>query len=241
MLLVVALYLFSIFKFGTPFDPEKANLNKMRVIGKAIKVDVVAMPKMTYQELKKLSPPPKREVAKPKAEKKNTGGSDKAILKTEKKTKSLSDMLSKYATRDVKEDKRPRKKVQKIEEVEDTTDYSNVIAAGNKLSDGSSYTGTSRVQAQGAFDEYVLNVMEEVRRYWKLPAYLANLELSCHVQIFINGQGKLLDYKIIKSSGNKEYDEKAVGSIRSVKKFPRPDKEITNRLVAGEIVLAFPI
>lgn len=237
---MVALYLFSIMNFGTPFDPEKANLNKMRVIGKAIKVDVVAMPKMTYQELKKLSPP-KKIVAKPKSESKDTGGSDKAILKKEKKTKSLADMLSKYATRDVKEDKKPRKKVKKIEEVEDTTDYSNVIAAGNKLSEGSSYTGTSSAQAQGAFDEYVLSVMEEVRKFWKLPAYLANLELSCHVQIFINAQGKLLDYKIIKSSGNKEYDDKAIGSIRSVKKFPRPDKEITNRLVAGEIVLAFPI
>lgn len=228
-------------KLGTPFDPEKANLNKMRVIGKAIKVDVVAMPKMTYQELKKLSPPPKNKVAKPKVETKDTGGSDKAILKKEKKTKSLADMLSKYATRDVKEDNKPRKKVKKIEEVEDNTDYSGVIAAGNKLSEGSSYTGTSSVQAQGAFDEYVLSVMEEVRKYWKLPAYLANLELSCHVQIFINAQGKLLDYKIIKSSGNKEYDNKAISSIRSVKKFPRPDKEITNRLVAGEIVLAFPI
>lgn len=227
-------------KFGTPFDPEKADLNKVRIIGKAIKVDVVAMPKMTYQELKRMTPPTqdKPEVIAEKS--KDTGGSDKVILEKEKKQRSLKDMLSKFAKRNVQVDKKPRKKVvKKIEE--DNVDYSGIIAAGNKLSAGSSYTGTGSAQAEGEFDNYVISVMEAVRRHWKLPAYLANLELSCHVQIFINAQGKLLDYKIIKSSGNEEYDTKAVNSIRAVGTFPRPKKEITNRLVAGELVLAFPI
>ncbi|EPZ52230.1 TonB family C-terminal domain protein [Bacteriovorax sp. BAL6_X] len=236
----MGLYLLSIFKLGTPFDPKRANLDKVRVIGKAIKVDVVAMPKMTYQELKKMTPPKEQvEVVKEKA--KDTGGSDKAILEKATQQKSLKDMLSKFANRNVKTDTKTKQKARPKKITEDTTDYSNIIAAGNKLSDGSSYTGTGSAQAQGDFDNYVISVMEAVRKHWRLPAYLANLELSCHVQVFINSQGKLLEYKIIKSSGNAEYDSKAVGSIRAVGSFPRPKKEITNRLVAGELVLAFPI
>ncbi|MFG1505279.1 TonB family protein [Halobacteriovorax sp. ZH5_bin.2] len=237
----MGLYLLSIFKLGTPFDPKRANLDKVRVIGKAIKVDVVAMPKMTYQELKKMTPPPQEQVEVVKEKAKDTGGSDKAILEKATKQKSLKDMLSKFANRNVKTDTKTKQNAKPKKIIEDTTDYSNIIAAGNKLSEGSSYTGTGSAQAQGDFDNYVISVMEAVRKHWRLPAYLANLELSCHVQVFINSQGKLLEYKIIKSSGNAEYDSKAVGSIRAVGSFPRPKKEITNRLVAGELVLAFPI
>ncbi len=239
-----ALYAFSVMKFGLPFgEDNKPEVSKVRVIGKAIKVDVLAMPKMTYQQLKKLTPGTSQKPApKVKEEVKDTGGSDKVILNKEKKQKSLADMLSKYAKRDVKIDNKPRptKKAQK-KDVEDNTDYSGIIAAGNKLSDGTSYTGTSSEAARDAFDKYVISVMEAVRKNWKLPAYLASLELSCHVQIFLSADGKLLDYKIIKKSGNEEYDAKALSSIKAVSRFPRPNKEIANRLVAGEIVLAFPI
>ncbi|EQC50684.1 energy transducer TonB [Bacteriovorax sp. DB6_IX] len=226
---------------------EKAISKKMRVIGKAIKVDVVAMPKMTIQELKKMAPAPGKLDKAPAKKVTSKGGDENTVFKKENKKKSFADMLKELSQRKVKKAKaQPQKKAQKTAQDSGAGGFkgknlSKILALGNKLSEGNSYTGGAGSNSGDIFDTYATEVSETVRQWWKLPGYLMNKNLSCRVQIYISSRGKLLKYRVIESSGNKDYDDRAVRALQRVGSFPIPQKEIAARVAAGDIALAFPL
>jgi colicin import membrane protein len=226
------------------FDP------KVTQIKSAVKVDVVGMPKYTVQELKRMklptistkvkTPPPSK---KPTKNTLNSADNTKAFLKNGKK-KSLNDILKniskKKVTRKIKKGKTKAKKDSKDNGISDA-DLNNLILEGNKLSKGTSLVGESSAEEMELYQQYTSAIPDVVRKFWKLPTYLKQKELNCRIRIYISPKGKLIKATIYKSSGDKEYDLKALASVEKVKNFPVPAREISRRLVSGDLVLAFPL
>lgn len=223
---------------------------EIKFLKSAVRVDVVAMPTQTLEELKKveITPPTEaeaiKEVAKetvkevatpaPKAEE------DQAALelkKFEKKKDFLSMLknISKSAPAATKD-----KKSTKLKGLSGK-DVSGVVLLGNKISQGNSVTGTSGEADAGAFASYVSTLPMKIKPFWKLPSYLMGKNLQCRVRVFIAGNGELLNAEIYESSGVSDYDDKAIEAIKAASPFPVPEGTYKNRLLNGEIALGFPL
>ena len=59
-------------------------------------------------------------------------------------------------------------------------------------------------------------------------------------RIYLNSNGKLEKAEIFESSGNQEYDRRAIQAVMT-STFPKPEKEIAQKVVAGDILLGFPL
>ncbi|MFZ8933183.1 MAG: TonB C-terminal domain-containing protein [Bacteriovoracaceae bacterium] len=199
----------------------------------AVRVDVVAMPKLTLQELKNIkvgdeSPPPE---SKP-----NDKGSGPEFLKKGKK-KSLMDLLKKQANKKV--GLKPSK-VKKSGKTSTGINLSELILEGNKISKGSAIIGTRAAQANTEVTKYVSSLPDFVRPHWRLPSYLIDLDLNCRIRIFLNSRGELIRSEVFKSSGNKEYDQRAMSAIK-LSQFPDPKGDAKDLAAQGKIILGFPL
>ncbi|OIQ19065.1 MAG: hypothetical protein BM556_07200 [Bacteriovorax sp. MedPE-SWde] len=245
-LLFALVFTFSDIEFFNS-DKVPAISKKMRVIGKAIKVDVVAMPKLTIQELKNMNPAPGKILKVEKVKKAPKGGDENTVFKKKVKKTSFADMLKGLSKRNIKKSK--TKKVKRKKKVTGTSgnggirgkNLKKILALGNQISEGNSYTGGAGVNSGDLFDTYATSVSEVIRQNWKLPGYLLGKDLKCRIQVFISSRGKLLKFKVIESSGNTDYDQRALVAIKKVGSFPIPEKEIAARIAAGDIALAFPL
>lgn len=224
--------------------------SKIRIVGKAIRVDVVAMPSMTIQELKNYEEPAGEEVpeiaVKPQEKKEELGGDEKVVFEKQVEKPNFADMMKNLSSRDVKKEK--NKISPKVESSKKSgaggisADHAKkILALGNQLAQGTSLYGQSGANANDLFDKYALGVMEKVRGLWTLPGYLAGKDFRCQVQVFISSEGKLIKAVLINSSSNNDYDERAIAAIKRVVQFELPDSAIAARVSAGQIALAFPL
>ncbi|EQC45534.1 TolA C-terminal domain protein [Bacteriovorax sp. Seq25_V] len=230
--------------FSSSHDVDKS---KIRVVGKAIRVDVVAMPKMTIQELKKYDEAPGDINIKPPEPKKveNTGGDENTVFKKEVKKASFADMLKDLSSRETTKSK-AKPVARKNEEQAGAGGISGdklkkIMSLGNRISEGSALYGNGGENSGDELDKYALSITDLVRRNWSLPGFLSNKDLSCQIQVFISKTGKLIKTNIIKSSGNTDYDQRALNAILKVGNFPAPSEVIANQISTGQIALGFPL
>ncbi len=77
--------------------------------------------------------------------------------------------------------------------------------------------------------ELYLKIAEQkIKQNWRYPL-ITGRSLRAEVQIIVNKQGKILSYKIIKSSGRQDFDNSVIKSILETKVLPPPpgrDKHI---------------
>jgi colicin import membrane protein len=217
------------------FFPKNLNIFKstgpITTVVPAIRVDVVGMPKMTLQELKKITSG-------------EGGGIDKEDVQSDsidfkKKGRNLSDLLKSEAQKDLslRPDVQPNGKKGKGKF---KGDLSKLVLEGNKISKGMALIGDTRAMVMGVFGQYVSSIPDYVRPNWRLPASLLNLNLNCRVRIYLNAQGKLEKAELFESSGNQEYDRRAIQAVMG-SSFPKPDKEIVEKIKSGDILLGFPL
>lgn len=224
----------------------------VKFLKSAVRVDVVAMPTQTLQELKKVELAPaeaSNEVAKVEEKVIATPAPDKAAEETaalefkkmEKKKDFLSMLknISKAAPLKTK-DSKSNLLMSKLKGLKGK-DVSGVVLLGNKISQGNSVTGGSGESDNGAFASYVSALPHKIKPFWKLPSYLMGKNLQCRVRIFIAANGELLNAEIYESSGVSDYDEKALEAIKAASPFPVPNGTFKNRLLNGEIALGFPL
>ncbi len=204
----------------------------------AIRVDVVGMPKMTLKELKKLSEGEgsiSEEVQGDSSESKD----ERDSISYKKKGKNLSEILRLEALKKIslKED---AQKSGKEGKGKIKGDLSKLVLEGNKISKGMAIIGDSRGMVMGAFGQYVSSIPDFVRPNWKLPATLLDSNLNCRVRIYLNADGKLEKAELFESSGNKEYDKRAMQAVMN-SSFPKPGKDIIDKVKLGNILLGFPL
>ncbi|MDH5580984.1 MAG: TonB C-terminal domain-containing protein [Bdellovibrionales bacterium] len=199
----------------------------------AVRVDVVAMPKLTLQELKNIKI--REESTSPEKAKDNGSGVGPEYLKKAKK-RSLMDLLKRQAKKKV--GIKPSKV--KSNGRSSGVDLSQLILEGNKISKGSAIIGTRGSRPTTEVEEYVSTLPDFVRPHWKLPSYLINEDLNCRIRIYLNSTGHLIRAEVYKSSGNKEYDQRAMNAINR-SQFPTPKGLAKDLAAQGKIVLGFPL
>lgn len=244
---------------GNLFSPMMTSKNifklnpDVKFLKSAVRVDVVAMPTQTLQDLKKVelaTPEDAKEAQTVKNEvKEQVPAPDKAaeeaaaleFKKLEKKKDFLSMLknISKTAPPKAKNDK-SNLLMSKLKGLKGK-DVSGVVLLGNKISQGNSVTGSNGEADSGAFASYVSALPHKIKPFWKLPSYLMGKNLQCRVRVFIATNGELLNAEIYESSGMSDYDEKAIEAIKAASPFPVPDGAYKNRLLNGEIALGFPL
>jgi len=252
-LLHLMAFLFFYFYGSLNLFSSMTTAKKYTVIQSAVRVDVVEMPKMTLKELKvvelnkggavaeEIAPEPvAKKVAQPPV-----AESDVKFLKKKKKKNFLSMLKEigkkKVDTKRKNKGKKKRAKGNGLGAVAES-ELNKMIFAGNKLSKGSAIVGTLGESETGDFADFSLQLPDIVRPHWNLPAYLKNNEeLQCRIQIFLSKNGEVIKASIIESSGNNDYDAKALEAIKRASPFPYVPSSIIKRVLAGEIVLGFPL
>ena len=75
-------------------------------------------------------------------------------------------------------------------------------------------------------ENYIHNFMETVRQYWAFASPLGE-SMACTIDVNVSPDGEIVAYKLIKSSGNKYFDNSALNAIvrtqRSGVRLPPPE------------------
>jgi len=124
----------------------------------------------------------------------------------------------------------------------DSNTLRKLVAEGNKISKGVALSGTGRSdQELSEFQIYASTVSGEVKLHWKLPGFLLDKNLKCRIRIYLKSDGSLLRTEIFESSGEKEFDDRAVKAIELAAPFSSVPTASRSNALKGEIVLGFPL
>lgn len=242
---------------------EKLNLigisaleqSNIRLAQASVRVDIVAMPKYTIKELKAMSEveeeapaASKIDTTEKKAEAEPEQGDE---YLQQKKKKDFMSMLKDLSKQNIQsKNKKPSKKADTKVTGRGAADsigraergrLDKLVVAGNKLSSGTSLFGSGNAEAMDALDRYATSLPDLVRAHWKLPSYLLNRELTCRLKLFISRDGDLLKVEIYESSGDQEYDSRAIQAVQRSAPFPALPSDIQGFGTRGAIVLGFPL
>lgn len=234
--LLLVSWLITFLNIPIPLLMNKSNVTLAQT---AVRVDIVSMPKMTLKELENMTPSGeegKKEEAPPEPTpapvKEEAKPDDQAFIK-EKQQKSFAEMLKAMSKK-----KLDKKKVEQLKGMKG--ELNQLLLAGNKISKGTSTTGVTQEQLN-AFSAYISRLPDHVRRYWRLPGYLANQQLQCRIRVYLSQNGDLIKAQIYETSGNEEYDRLALSAVRAASPFPEVAQEIREQVLAGNILLGFPL
>lgn len=219
----------------------------VEIIKSSVRVDVVGMPKFTIQELKKMEAQPiaekEPEVAKGvkeevKPETEDVIKKDDIVIQEQgKKTKAsfLNLINTASSTKVTKVEKKGVKAGEGVKNVD------SLILEGNRLSKGSSLVGDYTDEQNSEFSAYVQSIPGVIKPFWRLPDFLREKQLRARIKIYISPEGKLLKLDMNESSGNEEFDARAISAVRSVANFPKPSPEVAARLARSGVILGFPL
>ncbi|MGZ3810032.1 MAG: TonB family protein, partial [Bacteriovorax sp.] len=124
---------------------------------------------------------------------------------------------------------------------EKDSDLKQLILSGNKLSKGVQIYGDGNSGDMTAFQVYAARLPDLVRPHWRLPSFLMEKKLKCRVRVWISSNGEVFRAEVYQSSGDSEYDSRAVEAVKSSSPFPRLAEEFTKRGLSGDILLGFPL
>lgn len=186
---------------------------KVTLVEEGQRVDIIGMPTHTVQELKELE---KIRVSNTRAEKR------REVFFT--MLKNIAKNESTY----VPSGKRP------------VGEPKVLLLAGNKISRGMALVAGKRDPDLGGFHQYLESLPPHIKPFWKLPSYLLGKDLRCRIQIVLSEDGRLINHTIIESSGNEEFDQRAIEATLDSAPYPKPDESIVPYLRQGHIILGFP-
>lgn len=233
-LIFVAIILTKLFVF----DKKSENIN-LKLIQTSVRVDIVEMPKYTIKELKTMAPPSvkKKKVIVNKRPKSLNKNPVKFKKKARKKTRN--DFLSMLSSMGQLETTKIKKKNNALDS--HRSDLKKLLLAGNKISEARALYGKESDVDNSIFSIYISVLPDHVRPNWKLPSYLADKDFKCRIQVFLKENGELQHLEIFESSGNLEYDKRAIEAVKKSSPFDQVPKEISERAYKGDIILGFPL
>lgn len=261
----IALVIVTLTGSKVAFDIAQSERNKnLELVQASVRVDMVAMPTHTLNELKNMSSgveeakkeePAKAEekpVVAEKVEEKIEPKEPEPVAKVEEKDPGPTleeasqakrqDFLSKLKKIGSKKvESEGNQKSEKGLYGEKATDLKSLVLSGNKLSKGSQMYGDGNATNMTAFQAYAARLPMLVKPHWRLPSYLLSKNLKCRVRVWLNMNGEVTRAAIYQSSGDNEYDQRAIESIRSASPFPVLSEEFGRKVQDGDIVLGFPL
>lgn len=100
------------------------------------------------------------------------------------------------------------------------------LIKGNTLSQGTSLKGIAKIDYQ----HYNETVHAHIQRFWSLPQWMANGNLSVVIRVYIDAAGAITKKTIVKSSGRQDFDEKAVQALDAAVPLPQPPSNLVDAL-----------
>lgn len=215
-------------------------------IRRAIRVDVVDLPrKMTEAEM--MAPPapepvkelPKKEEPKPVEKAKEQAKVPDKPKPTVKEPKKVD--LSKSQNKAI--DK--LKAMSALEKIKNEVSESHKAKAaekpattirGNQVNAGNSLTGLDKIE----FDRYFDDLHQKVLANWSIPQWLADAPLKAQVQILVDEKGVITKKTMLKPSGNQIFDGKVMEAIEASSPLPVPPARLVGKLATSGIILNFP-
>lgn len=172
------------FTFLAKEFPNLFKKKDLTVIYPSIRVDIVAMPKLTIRELKSMTASA-ADSEESVLEKKVGPSEDTPTFKKLGKRKNFLSILRDLSKKKLEAKKRNKKKL-------DSVELKEIIFAGNKISRGSSLTGKSEEAIISEYIQFGEMIISKIKPFWKLPSYLKEQNLSNQIQVFISPSGSVL-------------------------------------------------
>ncbi len=111
-----------------------------------------------------------------------------------------------------------------------------VTIKGNRLNQGHALTGVEKIE----YNRYLADLDIHIKRFWNLPEWLAGKPLKTAIWIRFDENGLLLEKKILRSSGQADYDKEAVQAVVNSAPFPAPPENLISYFKDNGIELRFP-
>lgn len=108
-----------------------------------------------------------------------------------------------------------------------------VAMKGNKVSRGDSSAGGPAMDTNA----FIGALQAKLRDNWNLPVWLGNQNLSAKIVIFLSRDGYVNNTIVAKSSGNQQFDDYCLKTIRTAQPFGAPPSDIVNE----GLTLGFPL
>jgi len=240
---------------------QKLRDANLELIQASVRVDMVAMPKYTLNELKNLSsgveeakkeeatPAPEEvkpaepvktiepEKVEPKAVAEDSGPSFEEANK--QKRQNFLSKLKEIGSKKIKSE--GNQKAEKGLYGEKATDLKQLVLAGNRLNKGTAMYGDGSAGDMTAFQAYASRLPDLVRPHWRLPSFLMDKKLKARVRVWLATNGEVTRAEVYQSSGDTEYDQRAVEAVKATSPFPRLSEEFGKRGLNGDILLGFPL
>lgn len=241
---------------------QKEREKNLELIQASVRVDMVAMPTQTLNELKNLSSGveeakqedkapaivektvAKEEVKEEPKEIEKADPKDTSAAFEEAQSKKRLDFLSKLKTIGNKKVDTPKENTQKAEKGlygDKDTALKNLVLSGNKLNKGSAMYGDGSATEMTAFQAYASRLPDLVRPHWKLPSYLMDKNVKARIRVWLNMSGEVTRVTVYQSSGDSDYDQRAVDAVKAAAPFPALKDEFGKRALNGDILLGFPL
>ena len=200
---------------STPEELEKSQKAKP-----APKTLTVPKKKQTKKKSKKLAKKPKKS-QKPDSKNQMEHSKTQALKNIQQKQKHAMDKLSALES------------IEKIkQELSEPNPQNPLHTGGGQVSDGQK-TDFQTLQ-------YFAKLKAHINMYWSLPQELAGKNWRTQVYAEIDRTGRVLQGKILKSSGNEDFDARVLETINRASPFPPPPTKKIEKLLSNGIVFNFP-
>lgn len=231
------------------------------LIESSVRVDMVSMPKYTLNELKNISsgveeakkeePTPAPVEKKVEPEKVEEKVVEKAVIETKpdptqayeeankQKRQNFLSKLKKIGNKKIKSE--GTQQADKGLYGEKASDLKQLVLAGNKLNKGTAMYGDGNASDMTAFQLYASRLPDLVRPHWRLPSFLMDKKLKCRIRVWLALNGEVTRAEVYQSSGENEYDQRAIEAVKSTSPFPKLADEFGKRGLNGDILLGFPL
>ncbi len=228
---------------------EKQRKINIKLIQSSVRVDMVALPQRTLKELAAIQSRPasvaaKKEEVAPAPKRVEVPDKGNEFLKKGKvvKKKSLAELLKGYSAK-----KEVAKKVKKVSQPQEGLSnkekrlLEGLIKSGNKVQEGDSLVGNGSAEVSTAVESYARKLSQVIKPFWTIPSYLADKELQTRIRVFISSEGRVVRATVYESSGDEEYDKRALEAVKKASPFPVPEEKISKSVLSGDILLGFPL
>lgn len=262
----IILVVFALISGKMALNMQRAQQEKnLELIQASVRVDMVAMPTQTLNELKNLSSGAEEVQKEEKTE--TLKDAEKIVIKEESKEELKDEAKTKDTKLDTTEAfeealaaKKRKEFLSKLKtignkKVESTgtqkadkglygdkeSALKNLVLSGNKLNKGTAMYGDGGAGDLTAFQAYASRLPDLVRPKWVLPSFLMDKNLKCRVRVWLNLSGEVSRVIIYQSSGDAEYDQRALDAVKAAAPFPSLKEEFAKRAQSGDILLGFPL
>ena len=128
------------------------------------------------------------------------------------------------------------KALQHIDKMRD--DLKTFKYKGDKISKGKEAVG--KILENPIEEQYFIAIRNHINLYWNLPQELADENFKAKVYVMVNNEGEVLNWKIVQSSGNEDFDARVMETIQRASPFPKaPTHKLQKNMAAG-VVFNFP-